>query len=164
MRMAFRPSGRAWWSYRPKEPGEFLSPFAFYSIQAFAQAVKDSATTDLGLTITLRIVGFGEPVGDLILRAKVDHLLAGKVCPIVKDIGVGEFEATHDVLPKKLDNMVTSDFREWHRFDPFGELVDGYQQEPQLRLSSRECINYGQPLLHKGPRTLQSVKADTRSF
>jgi len=51
-------------------------------------------------------------VGDLVFKTEVDHLLAGKVCPVVGDNGVGEFEATHDVLPKKLDNLLTNDFRE----------------------------------------------------
>jgi len=69
---------------------------------------------DLGLTIVLRIVGSREPMNDLILRAEVGHLFAGKVCPIVRDNGVGESEATHDVLPKKLNNLLTNDFREWH--------------------------------------------------
>ena len=53
------------------------------------------------------------------------NLLAGKVCPVIGDYGVGEFEATHDVLPKKFD--LSSDFREWLCFNPFGEVVSGYQ-------------------------------------
>ena len=65
--------------------------------------------SDIGLTIALRIVGSGEPMGDLILRAEVGHLLAGKVCPIVGNNGVGTSEATHDVLLKKLDNLLTND-------------------------------------------------------
>ena len=50
--------------------------------------------------------------GDLIRRAEVGHLLAGKICHIIGDNGVGESEATHDILPKKLDNLLTSDFGE----------------------------------------------------
>jgi len=53
-------------------------------------------------------------------------LLAGKVCSVVGDNGVGESEATHDILPKKLDNLLISDFRKWHCFNPFGEVVGGY--------------------------------------
>jgi len=68
-------------------------------------------------------------MGGLILRAEVCHLLAGKVCPVVRDNGVGESKATHDVLLKKLDNLLTSDFGKWHRFDPFGEVVSDYQQK-----------------------------------
>jgi len=48
-----------------------------------------------------------------------------KVCPVVGDNAV-EFEVTHDVLPKKLDNLLTSDFGECHRFDPFSEVVGSY--------------------------------------
>jgi len=45
---------------------------------------------------------------------------------LVADNGVQESEATHDVLLKKLDNLLINDFGEWHRFDPFGEVVVGY--------------------------------------
>ena len=66
--------------------------------------------TDPSLTIALRIVGRGELVGDLILRAEADYLLACKVCSVVGDNVVGVFEATHDVLLKQLDNLLSSDF------------------------------------------------------
>jgi len=70
-------------------PGEFLDQFAFYTIQTFAQVVEDDAINDLGLTIALRIVGSGESVSDLILIAKVGHLLAGIVCLVVGDNSMG---------------------------------------------------------------------------
>ena len=119
---------------RPRALREFPSPFALFSIQAFPQAVEDGVIADLGLTIALRIVRSGELAGDLIRRAEVGHLLVGKICHVIEDNGVGESEATHDILPKKLYNLLTSDFGEWHRFDLFGEVVSGYQQKPQLRL------------------------------
>ena len=53
---------------------------------------------------------------------------------------MGESEATYDVLPKKLDNLLTSDFGEWQHFGPFGEAAGGSQQEPQLRLCSGEGL------------------------
>ena len=56
-------------------------------------------------------------MGDLILRAEVGHLLAIKVCPVVGDNVVGESEATHNILPMKLDNLLSNDFGEWHHFD-----------------------------------------------
>ena len=81
---------------------------------------------DLGLTIALRIVDSGDPVGDLVFRIEVSHLLVGKVYPIVIDNGVGKSKVTHDVLPKKLNSLLTSNFGEWHRFNPFGEVIGGY--------------------------------------
>jgi len=54
---------------------------------------------------------------------------------------------------KETYNLLTSDFGEWHRFDPFGEVVSGYHQESQLRLCSGEWTNHVQPPLHEGPRT-----------
>jgi len=74
----------------------------------------------------LRIVGNEEPVSDLILRVEVGYLLAGKVCPIVRDNGEGASKVTHDVLPRKLDNLLISDFVEWHRFDLSSEVVGDY--------------------------------------
>ena len=100
---------------------------------------------------------------NLILRAEADYLLASKVYPVVEDNGVRESEVTHGVLSKKLDNLLTSDFGEWHHFDPFSEVVGGYQQEPQLRLCSGEWTNHIQSPLHEEPRTLQNVKIITRS-
>ena len=56
------------------------------------QAVENGAIANLGLTIASRIVGSGEPASDLILRAEVGHLLAGKLCPIIGDNGVRKSE------------------------------------------------------------------------
>ena len=64
---------------------------------------------DLSLTITLRTLGHGESVDDLILSVEAGDLLAGKVCPIVRDDGVGILKR-HDVLPKKFNNMLSRDF------------------------------------------------------
>jgi len=84
-------------------------------------------------------------MANLVLGAEAGYLLAGKVRFIVGDDGVGGPEATHYVLPKKLDNLLPGDFREWHCLDPFGEIVSGYQQELQLRLRSGEWSTYVQP-------------------
>jgi len=40
---------------------------------------------------------------------------------------VGESEATHDILSKKFYNLLSNDFREWHRLDLFDEVIGGYQ-------------------------------------
>ena len=48
---------------------------------------------DLGMAVTLLIVGCGESVGDLVLGTKACHLHAGEVRPIVED-GVREPEVT----------------------------------------------------------------------
>ena len=98
--------------------GEFLGPFALCSIQAFVQAIEDGSNADLSLTIALRIIGHGESmghgesIGNLILSAEAGHLLAGKDCPVVGDNGVGKPKPTHYILPKKFDNLLSSDFEE----------------------------------------------------
>jgi len=74
--------------------------------------VEDGTIADLSLTVAMRVIGHGESVGDLILRAEAGHLLTGKVCPIVRINGMGESEATHYILPKKFDNLLSSDFGE----------------------------------------------------
>ena len=48
----------------------------------------------------------------ILYSAEVGHLLASKVYPVVGDNGVGESEATHNVLPEKFDNLLSSDFKE----------------------------------------------------
>ena len=41
-------------------------------------------------------------MGDPILSAEAGQFLAGKVCSVVGDNGVGESKMTHDVLSKKI--------------------------------------------------------------
>ena len=62
-----------------------------------------------------------------VLGTETRHLLAGKIHFIVEDDGVGESEAAHYILREELDNLLLGNFREWHRLDPFGEIVGGYQ-------------------------------------
>ena len=87
--------------------------------------------------------------GYLVLCTELGYLFAGKVCPIVGD-GLDEPEATHDVLPKEFDNLLSSDLGEWRRLDQFGEVVDGYKEEPQLRLSSGSGLTISNPYCMKG--------------
>ena len=60
-------------------------------------------------------------MGNLVLSIEGGYLFAGKVCRVVGDVGVGEPEVTHDVLPKEFDNLLSSDLREWRRLDQFGK-------------------------------------------
>ena len=84
---------------------------------------------DFGLVVTLRIVERGESMRDFVLITETLHLLAGEVCFIVRDNGIGELELVYYVLPKKLDNLLPGDFKEWHYLDPFGEVGGGYQEK-----------------------------------
>jgi len=83
--------------------------------------------TDFSLAIALRIMRFGELMGDLLLGVEDGYLLACKVCCIIGDDGVGEPEATYYVLSEGLNNLLPGDFRERQCRDPFGEIVGGYQ-------------------------------------
>ena len=49
---------------------------------------------------------------DFVLVTETRHLLAGEVCSVVEDNGMGEPEAAHYILPKKLNNMLPGDFGE----------------------------------------------------
>jgi len=62
-----------------------------------------------------------------VLGAESGNVLAGKVRSVVRYDGTGEPEAAHYVLPEKLDNLLSGDFREWHCLNPFGQVVGGYQ-------------------------------------
>ena len=86
----------------PEHSGEFLHPIAFSFIQTFTQVVKDGAVADFSLAIALRITRCRESMGDLVLGVETGYLLAGKVCSVVGDDGVGEPEATHYFCQRNL--------------------------------------------------------------
>jgi len=52
-----------------------------FALSRLAQAVEDNAIAYFGLTVALRRVGGGEPVGDLVFGAEVRYLLA-KLVPL----------------------------------------------------------------------------------
>jgi len=110
---------RALWGVSPS--------FAFSFVKTFAKIIENGAVVDLSLAIAMRNKRCGESVGDLVRGTKASYFLAGKVYSIVKDYGIGELKALHYVLPEELDNMLPGDFKERHCFDPFGEIVGGYQ-------------------------------------
>ena len=86
----------------------------------------------------------------LYLVQKQATCLLTKFVPLSEIMVWGESEATHDVLLKKFDNLLSSDFGEWHHLDAFGEVISGYQQEPQVKLCSREWTTTSNPLCMKG--------------
>ena len=65
--------------------------------------------------------------GDILFGVEADHLLAGKISSIVRDDCVRNSEVTYYVLPKELDNLLPTDFRERYCLDSFGKVVGGYQ-------------------------------------
>ena len=46
---------------------------------------------------------------DLVLGTEVGYLVAGEVSPIVRDNGMGNTEASDNMNPKELDNLLSSD-------------------------------------------------------
>jgi len=62
-----------------------------------------------------------ELVGDFVHGAKVRHMLAQEVGPIIGDDGIRKSEAT--CLPK---DLLSRDLGERHRLYPLGEVVDDY--------------------------------------
>ena len=65
-------------------------------------------------------------MGDLILGTEARHLLAHEIGPIVRD-GMRKHEAAHDILPKKLDNLLPCDVGKRHCFHPLSGVVCGHQ-------------------------------------
>ena len=51
-------------------------------------------------------------MGDFVLGAEAGQLLASKVHSIVGDIGVEKPKVAQYVLPEKLDNLLSGDFKE----------------------------------------------------
>jgi len=78
----------------PEHSEEFLHPFAFSFVKIFTQVVEIGKVSDLRLAIALRIIRYGESVGDLVHGTKVGYLFAGKVYSIIGDDGMKEPEAT----------------------------------------------------------------------
>jgi len=62
-------------------------------------------------------------VGDFVHGAKVRHMLAQEVGPIIGDDGMRKPEATNNVLPK---DLLSRDLGERHRLYPLGEVIDDY--------------------------------------
>ena len=83
---------------------------------------------------------------DFVLITETLHLLAGEVCFIVGDNGIGELELVYYVLPKKLDNLLPGDFGEWHYLDPFGSrwlsrgIITGVVLEGGPTMSNSYCM------------------------
>ena len=98
-------------------------PICFYFIETLAHAVKNRVITDLGLAITLWIVGDEELIGDPVLGSEARHLLARKVSLIFGDDGIRKPEVAHEILPKKLDNLLPYDIGEHHSFHILSEVV-----------------------------------------
>ena len=67
----------------------------------------------------------GEPVGDIVLRAEVRHMLARKVGSIFGEDGMRKREATNNILSKKLHYLLSYDFGEWYRLYSLCEVVSG---------------------------------------
>jgi len=61
------------------------------------------------------------------LIAEVQELLAGELSAVVSDDDVGNPKPVDDVGEEK-DGLLGMDVGDGSSLDPFGELVDGYQQ------------------------------------
>ena len=94
MRTGFHPSGRLDGLIGPEHSRKFLISFDLCSVQVFAQSVEDGS-------IALRIIERGESVGDLLLSAKAEHLLANKICPVIRNNGVGSLKR-HTMFCQKI--------------------------------------------------------------
>jgi len=123
--MGFPLLGCTWLSFMPVVLLGVSPLFAFRFIKALARTDEDCAVADIGLVITLWIVGGGESMGYLILRAEARHLPAHKVGPVVRDDGMRQSEVIHNVLPEKFNNLLPCDVGERYCFHPLYEVVRG---------------------------------------
>ena len=87
---------------------------------------------------------------------------ARKVGSVVGDDSMRKLEVKNDVLPKELHYLLSYDLEEWHRLYPLGEVVGGYQEEPELWQNLQERAHHIEPPLHKGSEAPKSVKDFTR--
>ena len=82
---------------------------------------------DFSLAIALGLIRCEKSMGDIVLGIELGHLLAGKICSVVRDDSMGDPKATYYVLPEELDNLLPADFGERYCLDLFDKVVGGYQ-------------------------------------
>ena len=85
-----------------------------------------------------------------------------KLLAIIDDDDLREAESTDDGLPYKLSGLGLDDLSHQLGFYPFGEVVDGYEQELPLCWDKREGSEYVDPPLGEWPWCRYSGQPDGR--
>jgi len=75
-------------------------------------------------------------------------MLAREIGSMVENEGTRKPEETNDVLPKEFHYLLSRDLGERHRLYLLGEVIGGYQEEPELGQSSWEKAHYIKSPLH----------------
>ena len=94
--------------YAHNTPGSFFTHFPL-AFSTLGQIIHESAIANLCLAITLRIIWSGKLVLDFLLGIEVGYLVAGEVSPIIRYNGMANTEASDNMNPRELDNMLSSD-------------------------------------------------------
>ena len=86
------------------------------------------------------------------LLAKVLEHIVVELLAIVRDKDLRDSEMANDALPNEALNISLCDSGQWFYFNPFGEVVDPYDEELELSHSDRERSHYIQPSLGVQPK------------
>ena len=86
----------------------------------------------------------GVVVLDPQLLAEIFECVIVKLLSIVRDEDLGDFEAANDAFPNEALNIFLYDSGQWFCLNPFGEVVDPYDEELKLSYGDGEGSNYVQ--------------------
>ena len=78
------------------------------------------------------------------LLAEIFECVIVKLLSIVRDEDLGDFEAANDAFPNEALNIFLYDSGQWFCLNPFGEVVDPYDEELELSYGDGEGSNYVQ--------------------
>ena len=85
------------------------------------------------------------------LLAKVFECVVVKLVSIVRGKDSKDFEATNDVLPHEVSDVLLSDYGQEFYFDLFNEAVDSYDEELELQYCHKEGSHNVESSLGEGP-------------
>jgi len=72
------------------------------------------------------------------LLAEIFECVIVELLSIVRDEDPRDFEATNDASPDEATDILFCDSGQWFGLDPFGKVVDPYDEELNISYSDRE--------------------------
>jgi len=85
------------------------------------------------------------------LLAKISECVIVELLSIIKDDDLGDSKAANDALPDEVSDIFLCDSSQWFYLDPFGEVVNPYDEEFELPYRNGEGSNYVQSPLGERP-------------
>ena len=90
--------------------------------------------------------------------AKISKCVIVELLSIVRDKDPRDSEAANDASPDEVSNIFLCDSGQWFCLNPFGEVVNPYDEELELSYGDGEGPNYVQSPLGERPRGVHQCK------